>query len=1425
MMKRSLVTIGLSLIIGIGIAVSAYFGFIYFYGPDNDTLLQKGEASYEVGVKALDASDYAAAQMRFEEANLQSGRVLESLQARAESTTERTSEEIDADRLRTGRAFWLRAQALRGQALAAHLADGKKAPTDGGEPVGIDRIPMTWIPDGATQRDAVTYVREAALRLPDSLPLQRAALASEVFDQPNKWNWQFIPLFAGNVLKQDPNDERARYFMARYEYEQPVPRPGNSRALPTAAPLVRRSKDRMVKALDQVTKLKEVEGAKARWRTLHLEAQIHQWLLGYYRSPQNPPSPAQQVQHDVALRTLLFDPAAGIRHKSEQQDDRISKMTRLDVDGLIGLHQMALDRTLDDIRESGRAKDRDAQARLIAALDATLALCQRAAAQEETPLSRLGEITEAAVVSVARAQPFLSNEQAQTWQTYVDAMQSLTQKAMDRKAASPATLIALTELLRREAEIAEKQGQSSRRATLNKQIEQWIEKGLKYGEAMKLPGNQLLALHQQAARMKTLGDARRDEIAQHVRVLMESPNVGSRATGLLLDGMLAEREGRLEHAAQSLEHVLQLERVGANANRAHMLLANVYLALGKPELALRSLVQVRQAYQQLEKLSDDEKTWAREFVRGESELALMEFQAYLQAAQLKYTTLTRQKADGAASTLTGTVRPISTGRPSVTSRPFSSPALAQQVDREAARKKAIYAALTPYENAAEELMKKFPAHSPLERAARQLEVGYFANTGRLAEAQIQLGSLKKDFPDSIQVLRQETQLVALTSPKDRVEKTDALLQDYIKNFPQENGGKLLWAEWLISSGRPARAASYLEDPSNFAGLTNDQRLNALRTVAYTRLGDRDKALEAVQLLPRDVATDALKIRLAGTSADEMQRLVREELTHYEANGTLACFNANLALAKKDYDAAAREYAKALEFTKVKGAAQQGVLNSLVSLSRDDPEKALKLSVDMLQNYPGEPELLMAFAYACLQLDRLGNPKEKADRPKDMSTALDQMEQAFIVNRKDELAGPLAKAQFWTWANRPDLARAEVKRALLIDAKNEKALLMGARLAAESSDPVDIGVGLEYAKWLKEKENASAEAYLLEGLLLERDGRPAEATKALELTVDKFPTYQPAYVALVAGLEKQSDKDKASQWVQLWRSRLPNDAAAVRAQIRQLALAGKVAEAKQVADDYLGAQVKLLTEKAAAIKPPQATDAAELDKQRAAFVDARKAEIELVLAMGFMDGKAWSEAERLVRAVLTRQPDAEEANLRLGDINVGRLRAEPKSPDRAAWLQQAKSAYETVYANHKGHEWAGNNLAWLLSHVENNPEAALKILQEVRTGRHSKQLRPGERLPAEMLDTMGVVYKGLDKPEQQTEMRDLFEAARVRYPNDPRMYLHLANAYAGLKELSKARTMYATAITLANQKSRSLLAPEERQAVIDDAKAGQAKLPK
>jgi uncharacterized protein HemY len=136
--------------------------------------------------------------------------------------------------------------------------------------------------------------------------------------------------------------------------------------------------------------------------------------------------------------------------------------------------------------------------------------------------------------------------------------------------------------------------------------------------------------------------------------------------------------------------------------------------------------------------------------------------------------------------------------------------------------------------------------------------------------------------------------------------------------------------------------------------------------------------------------------------------------------------------------------------------------------------------------------------------------------------------------------------------------------------------------------------------------------------------------------------------------------------------------------------------------------------------------------------------------------------------------------------------------------------------------AGNNLAFLFVTEFGDVENARSIVDKLRLSRYGGDKKlPGERLNAEFLDTIGLIYKALNQPKEYTEMRALFEGAVQRYPYDPRMYLFLGHSYAGLQESAQAERMFNEAIRRAGQKNP--LTPEQRQHVIDEATAAKQKL--
>ena len=87
----------------------------------------------------------------------------------------------------------------------------------------------------------------------------------------------------------------------------------------------------------------------------------------------------------------------------------------------------------------------------------------------------------------------------------------------------------------------------------------------------------------------------------------------------------------------------------------------------------------------------------------------------------------------------------------------------------------------------------------------------------------------------------------------------------------------------------------------------------------------------------------------------------------------------------------------------------------------------------------------------------------------------------------------------------------------------------------------------------------------------------------------------------------------------------------------------------------------------------------------------------------------------------------------------------------------------------------------------------------------------------------VLLSELGRRQGTDPTRDVFAAASKRHPHDPRMYLYLGHAYAGLGEPDRAAELYATAVALAGPRGRSLLNSTERQEVIQAAEAAQKKL--
>jgi Tfp pilus assembly protein PilF len=1380
----------------LGIVGFAAYATIKQYTFSADSQLAAGEKSYGEGLRAYDAKDYSKAGQRFDEAVLTARNVLGEFEKNRESLGDKSQEEIDMALATEGKAQWLLARGLKGQAFTRLALEGKNVsgetdPTSVEKSTGsLTQYNYRDITDETLRRESISALRRAAGRLPDELELQKEALLNETHPGVRgPLYWQAASQFANNVLRQDPTHKRALFLLARFEYEQPIlnfERPETS----TPAPLVKRSRDRVLKARAQLARLKEEE-KPVRWPAVHLEAQIHQWLVNHYRRPEHS-KPAEELKEELALRALLLDEETGALRRADQET-RLTQLTRADLDAIMAVHIMAMEKVLEGTRRPGREPEQPNSERVLKVLDATMAMSKKLATREEDSPLQLADIVERAVVSMFKAQPFLANNHPEDWKRYLDLVQSLAQRVAQKNAGSPMLYRDLAELLAREAEAQKVKGQSNRQEELLGQALKWVDEGIRISQGRRdAKLVDITPLHEVAARRKILVTGKREDIAVHLKAMRESRIPSAMGLAAFLEGYLAEREGRLERARELLETAARLSP-GETGRRAHLILANVYLALGQYDKAISSLREVDSLYADLQaqKLSDEEKKWLAQFIRSSGEAAYLQYQAHLASARIKYQYVVQEKPD----------------------------------DRV---RDQLVRAIMAHEEAIMNLRKRL-AKTPYYDTGRHALVAYLTVTDRAARARQELAELKAEKPDSVQVLRQEIQLLVMP-PKGQVisdprrlpnlDEADKRIRDFLGNYPQETSARLYYGQWLAQTGRAAEAAAYLSNRANFPDLDSNPRLRQVLAVLQLQLGEQDKVRQLVAELPSGQAKDRFEILLAANEAERNSKLM-DAMTRHENNSVFRCYNASIALSKKDYVEAAKGFLSALEYSRVRDTARQGLATALVALAQDDPVKGREVSGQMLASYPNERGLLLGYAYACLMLDDLGNPDKPVDQISDMSSALTALELSAQRDGESVAYGALLKAQFWSQASRPDLARKEVQRALQKRPKHDGALLFAAQLALDSPEPDSLAAGQRHLDILKGTNPTSLPALLLQARVHEAGGRTADAVRTLEMLLESNPQLSVGYHNLVNLLEKSGQKPQAAKWITQWRTRLPEDILGAAAHVRQLAEAGNMAEAQKLADQAVEDEVKRVSAQLAHARTPRPLDPTDSDEQKQRILDNVRITGQVAMANAFKHAKAWNEAERWAHFIFKVRPDSIEGNLLLGEIYVARMRSEFWSFLRPLWVERAYEAYGKVYALQKGHIVAGNNLAWLLASEMNQPEKALTIAREVRMGQHSKKPLSGDRLPLELLDTFGAIHRNLEKPELNAEMRDLFQAAVTRYKSDPRMYLHLGRAYAGLKDKTKANDMFATAISMS--KSRSTLPTAQRQSVIQEAEAEQKKL--
>jgi tetratricopeptide (TPR) repeat protein len=241
--------------------------------------------------------------------------------------------------------------------------------------------------------------------------------------------------------------------------------------------------------------------------------------------------------------------------------------------------------------------------------------------------------------------------------------------------------------------------------------------------------------------------------------------------------------------------------------------------------------------------------------------------------------------------------------------------------------------------------------------------------------------------------------------------------------------------------------------------------------------------------------------------------------------------------------------------------------------------------------------------------------------------------------------------------------------------------------------------------------------------------------------------------------------------------------AVLLQVQHLARNKQADVAKKVAEDYTAEMIAKQRKAAEKWKIDQKSKEEKLAESETNL----RRHVQYQTARALFGTGDRTESVAMAQALAKEAPDADGVQMLLADIAMTTKKSD-----------EAMAIYESILKKEPHNYIAANNLAWMYAMENNKAKEALAIMRVAQKGKHGDRPLTGDRLPSEFLDTMGVVVRKLNDRNVYAEMCDLFEAARRRYPSDPRMTLHLAYAKLGAypTQVEEARALFQEALKIA-----------------------------
>jgi len=1252
---------------------------------------------------------------------------------------------VTADDTKPMRAefFTLHARAVRDREYTKAAADGKPLVEPLDTTLSVNYRSFAALPNGEDIQATYNDLRQATDLDPENPDLALDLLRMEFMQQPLPW--PSIARLCETILKKSPNDSRANYCLARELFQQGGSKPTD-------------------KSLDRVTKaekyLADAENNKSPyWRTEWLRLQMLAWHAERAAAARDK---GEKAKRAAALRDELFKPSGPLALAAD--GFALVPLTSFDTDGLFGVHRLALAVLTSDPAKPPAPGD------VRAVCESAVKMGEKLAASESKAyLPQAGAVI--ADVTAA-AGPLLGKDPKGGWEDVSKAARDFFAKHPTAVGGAAAVRVAL--LTAQEASAARKRGDAEAANKLQAEAVAALEAGLKTATDQKRPADRL-EYTRALLEVKWADGAKPDAIAPHVAVLRGIDLPAAKGVANFYDAYLSMRRGQLEKGRQLFDAVLQDKTVPGFALRCRIALAELSLTLDQPSDAAVHFGQVEDAYARRNELPASDRDTLDSRFTGPDEVTALRVVATLRAGLQRLAREARSQPG----------QPLGERKENVL-RPVLAmmKTLRVPVDKD----------------------KPAP-----DRTARLALTSFLLAVGDRDEAGKRLDALALDYPRSADILRARVAFRMLPTAGETAPPADARAKadDLIERFTRENAdvraGKLLWAEWLIRTGRGKEADEYLRNPVHFPD-QKDRVIERLRAGALFQAGNREEATKLLGSLPPDQNIDLLLLQVASTP-EQREALLKSALGRYENNGRFRVYEAAIQLGEKKFEAAAEELLGLVEDTALRQTARNLLERTLIAYADADLKAATAYVAKLTTTHPDEPTVYAGAAFVALLNENVGEPGDAWPAKKSMYAALNQWEPLALDRPGQAGKTPaevgLTRMRFHQLAGKPIAARQEGVR-LLARNKSVDLLLTLADLYLSPPDAQPETAKKYLAEAYELVPPGSVRLLATEVAVKERTDDLAGAVTVGERMTTQFPNDSTGYRLLIHLATVQKKPADAAKWAVKWAEKQPDNDLAVLELIRQYTATGAKPAAEREADSL----VKKVAERA--VKAAEAAPADPKNPIEKRVADAR-AVANRAVAAAFLQAKAFDAADARIKAALADAPKDLATRMLAGDLALM----------KQDW-DGAVTVYQSLFDEDNTNGVVANNLAWLLATKKDKPAEALALVEKARTRQGASKPIGAERLRPEFLDTIGIVYAKQKSREKYEEMRSLFEDAARRYPGDPRMHFWLAEAYAALGENSKALPRYAVVVSLC-EKAIPGISDADRTQLRDQADAKRKKL--